>query len=290
MQWRLIELLVDSWGEGEGVADAPTSIFVVGDRKQSIYRFRHAEVTLLDEAARKIAALRPGRQPRRAMTTSFRAGPELLAFFNALGAALTAADTDLDERFTYDERDRFPVPDRRSGGRDASRSSDSSPSRFDGGLRVCGRRRGEAGSSARRSSGPRMARRAPARPDDIAVLFRARAGHQLFEQALEAQGLRTYVYKGLGFFDTPEVLDLHALLRYLAEPDSDLRAVEFLRSRFVRISDVGLTRLAPAICRRAAGSDARGRPERPWPSTPSTRRCSTGRAMASAAGCRWRIA
>ena len=53
LQWRLVELLIDAWGEGEGVADAPTSIFIVGDRKQSIYRFRHAEVTLLDEAARE---------------------------------------------------------------------------------------------------------------------------------------------------------------------------------------------------------------------------------------------
>jgi ATP-dependent exoDNAse (exonuclease V) beta subunit len=93
-----------------------------------------------------------------------------------------------------------------------------------------------------------------ARPDDLAILFRARAGHQVFERALEAAGLRTYVYKGLGFFDTPEVLDLHALLRFLAEPDSDLRAVEFLRSRFVRISDVGLTRLAPGFSAALLGT------------------------------------
>src|SRR6185503_15877999 len=57
--------------------------------------------------------------------------------------------------------------------------------------------------------------------------------------------IRTYVYKGLGFFDAPEVQDLQALLRVLAQPDSDLRAAEFLRSRFVRISDIALTRLAP---------------------------------------------
>jgi ATP-dependent exoDNAse (exonuclease V) beta subunit len=101
----------------------------------------------------------------------------------------------------------------------------------------------------------------PARPDDIAVLFRARAGHQVFEQALEAAGLRTYVYKGLGFFDTPEVLDLHALLRYLAEPDSDLRAAEFLRSRFVRLSDIGLTRLAPGFA--AALQPTGGQPPEP---------------------------
>ena len=65
LQWRLVELLVDAWGEGEGISDAPTSIFIVGDRKQSIYRFRHAEVTLLDDAAQEDlgAAARPHRAP-----------------------------------------------------------------------------------------------------------------------------------------------------------------------------------------------------------------------------------
>jgi len=33
-QWQLIELLVDAWGEGEGVTDAPTSIFIVGPRSR----------------------------------------------------------------------------------------------------------------------------------------------------------------------------------------------------------------------------------------------------------------
>ena len=42
-QWDLVSLLIQSWGEGFGlVHDAPVqpSIFLVGDRKQSIYRFR----------------------------------------------------------------------------------------------------------------------------------------------------------------------------------------------------------------------------------------------------------
>jgi ATP-dependent helicase/nuclease subunit A len=62
LQWRLVELLVRSWGEGFGlVHEAPVlpSLFIVGDRKQSIYRFRDADVTLLDEAASAIRGLRP---------------------------------------------------------------------------------------------------------------------------------------------------------------------------------------------------------------------------------------
>jgi ATP-dependent helicase/nuclease subunit A len=43
------------------------------------------------------------------------------------------------------------------------------------------------------------------------------------------------------------VQDLQALLRFLAQPESNLRAAEFLRSRFVRVSDAGLAALAPAL-------------------------------------------
>lgn len=245
-QWRLIELLVDAWGEGEGVAEAPTSIFVVGDRKQSIYRFRHAEVTLLDEAARKISALRPGRQVRQAITASFRAVPELLAFVNSLSDTIQSTGL-LPERFTYTDRDHFPHPAIGPGALRDGRPVLGIVAESTMALcasAVAAEIHSLIGTAlVRDRHGPPR----PARPDDIAILFRVRAGHQLFEAALEARNIRTYVYKGLGFFDAPEVQDLQALLRVLAEPDSDLRAAEFLRSRFVRISDPGLTALAPGF-------------------------------------------
>jgi ATP-dependent helicase/nuclease subunit A len=247
-QWRLIERLVDAWSEGEGSTDAPTSIFVVGDRKQSIYRFRQAEVALLDEAARKIGALGGGGSVRRSISNSFRAVPELLAFVNALGAAM-ASTAPGDFRFRYDEADRFPVPAVSAGAR-----RDGVPV-----LGLIAERTPAASAAAIAAEVDRLLqaavvrdhRTAPrqARPDDIAILFRTRAGHRIVEDALTARGIRSYVYKGLGFFDAPEVQDLQALLRYLARPDSDLRAAEWLRSRFVRLSDEALARMAPDFAR-----------------------------------------
>ena len=83
-----------------------------------------------------------------------------------------------------------------------------------------------------------------ARPADIAILFRSRDSHRDFETALEARGVSTYVYKGLGFFDADEIQDAVALLRYLADPLSDLRAAALLRSRIVRLSDRAVARIA----------------------------------------------
>ena len=247
-QWRLVELLIDAWAEGEGVADAQTSIFVVGDRKQSIYRFRHAEVTLLDEAARRIGMLRPDRVVRQAISTSFRSVPELLSFVNALASGM-AGDTTIADRWQYRDTDRFPTPTVADGGLRAGEPV----------IGLIAQPSMETSAAAVADEIVRLLRTAtvrdreigtrPIRRDDIAILFRARAGHQYFEDALERRGVRTYVYKGLGFFDAAEVQDLQALLRFLARPESDLRAAEFLRSRFVRLSDVALAALAPRMAR-----------------------------------------
>jgi ATP-dependent helicase/nuclease subunit A len=112
-QFELVRQLVKSWGEGLGAsADAiPPSIFVVGDRKQSIYGFRDADAAVIDEAASFIEALRPDGRTRQAITVSFRAVPEILSFANDLFAAIAGGSASANRRdaFRYDERDRFPV-------------------------------------------------------------------------------------------------------------------------------------------------------------------------------------
>ena len=93
-------------------------------------------------------------------------------------------------------------------------------------------------------------------PGDIGVLFRTRESHALFEAALAKRDVPFYVYKGLGFFDAEEIKDVLALVSYLADPFSNLRAAALLRSRIVRISDAGLKILAPDL----AGAIAGGQP------------------------------
>ncbi|MGH9140645.1 MAG: UvrD-helicase domain-containing protein, partial [Vicinamibacterales bacterium] len=113
-QWELVRQLVKSWGEGFGAAaDAiAPSIFVVGDRKQSIYGFRDADVGMVDEAAVFIDALRPDGAPRQAITVSFRSAPGILAFVNDVFGQIVAGDAANSARrdaFRYGDSDRFPV-------------------------------------------------------------------------------------------------------------------------------------------------------------------------------------
>src|SRR5204863_2916592 len=93
-------------------------------------------------------------------------------------------------------------------------------------------------------------------PADIAILFRTRDSHREFEAALERRGIGAYVYKGLGFFDADEIKDVLALLWYLADAQSDLRAAALLRSRFFRLTDEALRRLAPHLAAALRGATA----------------------------------
>jgi ATP-dependent helicase/nuclease subunit A len=252
-QWHLVALLIRSWGEGVGLsAHAPLepTIFLVGDRKQSIYGFRDADVAVMKEAAAFVDQLRPGDGARRAISRSFRAVPPLLAFVNDVFADVERNHARTDA-FEFEEQDRFPV---------AGMLRVSAPVLgIAAAPTVAGcadivaaeiNRLLEAGEIVR---DPETKQTRPAAPRDVAILFRAKDSHQEFEKALERRQIPSYVYKGLGFFEADEIKDVVSLLRYLASPESNLRAAAFLRSRFVRLSDPALQALAPNIASALAG-------------------------------------
>ena len=257
-QWDLVAQLVKGWGAGMGVAsDAiPPSIFIVGDRKQSIYGFRDAEVAVLDEAAALVGALRPGGEPRRAIAVSFRSVPTLLSFVNAVSASVEKAP-ERPDAFRYEPSDRFPIDQVPINAADGA------------GDTTIGLIAGDSVTATADSVGDEIVRllsesvvrdkatgiARPAQASDVAILFRSRDSHREFEKALERRGVSTYVYKGLGFFDADEVQDIVALLRFLADPYSNLRAAALLRSRVVRLSDPGVARLAPDLAAAVMASE-----------------------------------
>ena len=197
----------------------------------------------MDEAGEFVDGLRPDRDSRRAISKSFRAVPQLLAFANDVFAEIEK-DEERRDAFRFGQSDRFPVvlpvPPADALGIVAA------PSVADHADAVAAeiRRLLDTRTLVR---DPVTGEPRPITPRDIGILFRTKDSHQDFEKALERQRIPSYVYKGLGFFEADEIKDVLALLRYLAAPESNLRAAALLRSRFVRLSDPALQSLAPNL-------------------------------------------
>jgi ATP-dependent helicase/nuclease subunit A len=265
-QWELMSLLVRSWGEGFGAAAGalqPT-IFLVGDRKQSIYGFRDAEAAMLEEAAGFVAGLRPDGEPRQAISVSFRAVPHLLRFVNDLFEAIArTSDAERRDAFRYADQDRFPDD------QEGRLKADTTHDRTDAVTFLAAPTIESAADevadeiAALMASGTPVRDRdtgiaRPVRPADIAILFRSRDSHREYESALDCRGVPTYVYKGLGFFEADEIQDAMSLLRFLANPRSNLRAAAFMRSRLVRLSDAAVIALGTNLAGALVDADRPG--------------------------------
>jgi ATP-dependent exoDNAse (exonuclease V) beta subunit len=165
------------------------------------------------------------------------------------------------DAFEYGEDDRFPIAadDALSRTETSSWTDEALGLVVEESLERCAR--AVAGEIARLVESQATIRdittgiRRPVRPGDVAILFRTRDSHRAFEDALERRAIASYVYKGLGFFDSDEVRDVLALLGFLANPGSDLRAAAFFRSGFVRLSDEALRRLAPHLAAAVTGPE-----------------------------------
>jgi len=80
-QWEIVRALTDEFFAGQGRSDNDRSIFVVGDEKQSIFRFQGADPTgLAVNRSHFMARLSDAAMPSQAvaLTHSYRSAPEIL--------------------------------------------------------------------------------------------------------------------------------------------------------------------------------------------------------------------
>ena len=238
------------------------NLFAVGDELQSIYGFRHADVTIF--RARR-AALGEGRV--RPLTANFRSCEELLDVLNAAFAPLWS------ERFAPLVAGLHAGAAPSANGTGAVlRLFDPDASATDLGapveLLVTDTRGwddepvgldGHAAPAPRRVEARVLAQRlreevdAGRRPGDIVVLVRATGSLRLFEQALEEQALPTYVVGGRGYWSQEQVRDGLAYLSALANPRDEEALLGALASPLCGASADALVLLAAAGRERGDG-------------------------------------
>jgi ATP-dependent helicase/nuclease subunit A len=280
LQLELVHLLAEARQEGPrplgpgGPCALPLQsglLFAVGDRKQSIYDFRGADVEVFEQLARAVEA--QGGE-RRFLRTSRRAQPALLTSLNALFAELLGPSADPPWKVPFRPGEDDLLPNRPQTG--SLLCIERLVATVEPEARIEERRRVEADLLARRLAcllAPDDAVRIPGedgtlRPvhgGDVAVLLRSFTEVGLYSDALARHRVPHRVLRGRGLYATPEVRDAAALLGHLADPWHPVHLAACLRGPWVGLSDATLVRLALPNGRLDARVLAGGLPVEPLP-------------------------
>ena len=248
-QVRLLRLLTGASDASASPGTGPHR-FLVGDAKQSIYRFRGSDVAHFNRYESEIG--RSGGSVR-ALTQSFRTHDELVTVCNTLFDRVLAAGAGPGGVRMQRMSGRGPAG--RPGPHFTVIPVAKAPA-GSAGSADANRRRVEADAVAREiaellGDGATVwdggeGRERPAVPRDVAILMRRLANVHAFEQALESHGVPYVTPAGAGFFTRQEVRDLTNLLAWLAEPDDHIALVGVLRSPLFMIDDRTLLACRPA--------------------------------------------
>jgi ATP-dependent exoDNAse (exonuclease V) beta subunit len=230
-----------------GPGDPPGPVRVaVGDPKQSIYRFRGADVSVF---ARLLARFAAGQGRVLALQENHRSAPGILDLVNevsSLAMRPAPGTPPRDDEIAFADRDRLLATRPAGAGPPCEVIDDG------GGGTSAERRRREARGLAGRiraivtgAAGVAVRERAPdgteqpRRPrwGDVAILFRRLTRIGEYERALRKAGIPYRLARGGGFYQAPEVRDAGELLATLFEPNDAGAWAAVLRSPMCAVSD-----------------------------------------------------
>ena len=232
-------------GEAGARSIAPGLFVAVGDRKQSIYEFRGADVAGSQAFARR--ALLDGAQ-QYLLRDSRRSRPALVSFGNLLFASvLSQGDRPFDTRFVPGEDDL--TAHRPSGSSGPCAELIEVEGGVDDEAQAVSRRLAQllapgAPEQVFERDAAAGERGRPVRGGDVAILLRAFSHVEAFRRALLARRIPHLVLKGRSFHEAREVVDLVALLTLALDPDDLLSLAAVLRSPLGPVSDEGLVLLS----------------------------------------------
>ena len=242
----------------------PANLFIVGDRKQSIYGFRGADVDVFREMTATLLAHGGEEKP---LQLNFRSQPPLIGFFNHLFARLFQVPEDipsseyknLDQLGYVKHEPSDPKRELRDEGTLVELLVTTKPSLEEDPRAWYDSRELDAQQVARRILALKRSD-----PDlnygDIALLFRAMTQVQIYESVFRRANIPYQTVLGRGFYEREEITDLIQLLRFLDNKTDELALAAVLRSPLCGLSDNALLalRCAPLLAEIETADPMRG--------------------------------
>lgn len=219
----------------QNIAGSPGKLFVVGDAKQSIYRFRRADVTVFRSVQKNIK--NQGGLVRD-LDETFRSHEPLLDVMGDLLKVVMGTQEDSSRPYY--------VPYSSMIAYHKSPPKYISEPHVEFVLGV-----GDDTASARPVAARALASRLLElkqqgqiqRWDDVALLFRASTGFPDYENAFEEANIPFVTVAGRGFYNRAEIRDILNILYALANPSDDLAMAGLLRSPAFGLTDTALYQL-----------------------------------------------
>ena len=221
-----------------------TRLMLVGDAKQSIYRFRRADVSVWRKVEREFKAL--PNAAVMALPQNFRSKEPIIGFVEATVGKL------MDAPLAGEEHADFEVPfEQLRVGNEKEQAEGPPveviviPTKVDG--------KDYSYPQIRRMDAQAVARRARELVDeghrwgDIAVLLAGWGAVDVYQKALEEAGAPTYVIRMEGFYERQEVIDLIVALETIHQPLDDRTLMGYLRGPFVGLKDESLFAIAESV-------------------------------------------
>ncbi len=221
-------------------------LLVVGDRKQSIYGFRGADVSVFSQIKDEFSATDSG--DNITICSNFRSNPRLVDFYNNFFARkVFAQNSGQDFEVAFDWESDQQVP-----GRVSDERTEPVVEIWD-----CRREDHKLLHQALQSEAQAVAGQiaqwlaAGRQPRDIVILLRRLTNVALFEQALLAQGVPFHVEKGGNFYEQAEVV---ALALGLASLEKPLNLPALLGSLLSPVFGLNLEALLPGLNPKDSGA------------------------------------
>ena len=213
--------------------DGKNNLFIVGDVKQSIYRFRHADVSVFNKVKEDIAQ---NAGQNLGMKTNFRSTQSIVESCNTAFCKLM----DLPKEEICLEHHEGA----NTGGAKVCLLQVPYKSKDDdlGAKEDKWQKEAEAIAAYLQQELPKV--EPQLRPGaSKAILLRAMTHCEILRQTLQGYGINCVVVKGKGFYEQQEVLDILNLLAALHNRYASLELAGALRSNYFGLDDATLTQL-----------------------------------------------